>query len=409
MELLHTDTLEEAREKLKLQTADFKLRTYAVSCADSLGCICGEDVTAGENVPPFRRSTVDGYAVIAGETYGAGDANPIFFRVSGHVDIEKRAETGVHPGEAVLVQTGSMIPEQATAVLMVEYTESYAADKIVAYRAVSEGENIIQIGEDIKAGESLIPRGRKISARDIGMMAALGITEVKVLAPPELTVISTGNELADIDEPLSGSKIRDINAYALAAEAVSNGFRVRKKIRVPDDETMIFEAVSKAAAESDIVLLSGGSSKGSRDYTKSVLERVTQNVFTHGISVKHGKPTILSVERERRVIIAGLPGHPMAALLMFRLLILDWYRQKAGIAAPKPYFAVMQENVSSNQGRAACLPVRLVCGETDYGALPVYAKSGSISALSKADGYVMIPRNKEGLKKGERVRVEVWL
>lgn len=408
MELLHTDTLEEAREKLKSETEDFKLRERRVTCEASLGCICAEDIIAGENVPPFRRSTVDGYAVIAGDSYGAGDSNPIFFRVAGQVNIEERVSIGVNSGEAVQMQTGSMIPDRATAVLMVEYTESYAADKIVAYKAVSEGENIIQIGEDIKKGTCLIRKGRKINSRDIGMMAALGISKVNVYVPMILTIISTGDELVDIWESLSASKIRDINSYALAAEAVENGWVIRRQIRIADNKEKIFEAVSEAVGESDIILLSGGSSKGNKDYTKTVLEKITRNVFTHGISIKPGKPTILSVEQEHKVIIVGLPGHPMAALLMFRLLIVDWYMSKAGISRPKPYFAVMQENVSSNQGRATCLPVKLVCGEADYNAVPVYAKSGSISPLSKTDGYVMIPRNKEGLKKGERVRVEVW-
>lgn len=407
MELLHTDTLGEAREKLRLQTADFKMKTRRINCEAALGYICAEDIAAGENIPPFRRSTVDGYAVIAADSYGAGDSNPIFFQVAGRVNIEERACVPMVFGEAVQVQTGSMIPEQATAVLMAEYTESYAADKIVAYRAVSEGENIIHIGEDMAKGMCLIHKGRRINARDIGMLAALGIGEVTVYEPLVLTIISTGDELADMNEPLSASKIRDINSYALAAAARENGWIVRKQLRIKDDEEAIFEAVSEAVPESDVILLSGGSSKGDKDYTKTVLERITQNIFTHGISIKPGKPTILSVDGEHRTIIAGLPGHPMAAMMMFRLIVMDWYMTKAGIAKPKSYFAVMQENVSSNQGRETCLPVKLICGEEDYIAVPVYAKSGSISSLGRADGYVMIPRNKEGLKKGERVRVEV--
>ena len=171
------------------------------------------------------------------------------------------------------MQTGSMIPDRATAVLMVEYTESYAADKIVAYKAVSEGENIIQIGEDIKKGTCLIRKGRKINSRDIGMMAALGISKVNVYVPMILTIISTGDELVDIWESLSASKIRDINSYALAAEAVENGWVIRRRIRIADNKEKIFEAVSEAVGESDIILLSGGSSKGNKDYTKTVLEK----------------------------------------------------------------------------------------------------------------------------------------
>ena len=408
MELLHTDTLAEAREKLKTETENFMLRIHRIPCDEALGCVCAETVTARENVPSFRHSTVDGYAIIAKDSYGATDSNPAFYSVTGHVNIEERAAVSVMSGEAVQVQTGSMVPDEATAVLMVEYTETYSPNKIVGYKAVSEGENITQIGEDMKMGDCLIRSGRKINARDVAMMAAMGIGTVQVYEPLVLTVISTGDELVDMDEELSGAKVRDINSYGLAAQARSNGFIVRKQMRIKDQETAIRQAVEEALDESDVILLSGGSSKGNKDYTKKILEEITHNVFTHGISIKPGKPTILSYDRQHKTIIAGLPGHPMAAMLMFRLVILDWYETIAKIPKGYPYFAVMQENVSSNQGREMCLLVRLVCGEEDYTAVPVYAKSGSISALERADGYVMIPRNKEGLKKGERVRVEVF-
>ena len=210
IELLHTDTLTQAREKLKNETKNFELKVHRVACEEALGCICAKDVIAEENVPPFRRSTVDGYAIIAGDSYGAGDSNPAFYQVTGHVNIEEQALMTVDMGEAVQVQTGSMVPDGATAVLMVEYTEQYADGKIIGYKAVSEDENIIQVGEDMAAGDCLIQRGREINARDIGMMAALGICDIEVYMPPVVTIISTGDELVDIREPLTASKIRDI-------------------------------------------------------------------------------------------------------------------------------------------------------------------------------------------------------
>lgn len=412
MELLRTDTLEEAREKLEAQTKDFVLRTSRVEIEKALGRICAADVRSKENVPAFRRSTVDGYAVAASDTYGAGEAGPVFFKVRGHVRIEEKAEMCLGAQDAAQVQTGSMLPEGATAVVMSEYTENYAAGKIACCRAVSEGENVIRQGEDIREGECIIARGRRISAADIGMMASLGITELEVFEPLEVTVISTGDELADIREPLGAGKIRDINTYTLAAEAVECGMHVRKRIRVRDDREAIRSAVTEAAGESDIVLMSGGSSKGDKDYTRSTLEEVSHNVFTCGISIKPGKPTILAYDRERQTVLAGLPGHPMAAALMFRLLIADWNDRKAGRKKRLSCPAVMHENVSSNQGRTTCLPVKLEpfrdeAGNAGYEAVPVYAKSGSISALAKADGFIIIPRDREGLKKGEPVQAEL--
>lgn len=407
IELLNTDTLAQAREKLNKETENDVLKVRRIACADALGYICAEDIIAKENVPPFRRSTVDGYAIIARDSYGASDSNPAFYRVTDQVTIEETARTAVGPGEAVQVQTGSMVPDGATAILMAEYTEIYAAAKIIGYKAVSEGENIVQIGEDMAFGDCLIQRGRRINAGDIGTMAALGICDVLVYISPIVSIISTGDELVDIGEPLTASKIRDINSYGLAAEARTVGMTVRRQLRVKDNEEEIFKAVSQSVKDSDIVLLSGGSSKGNKDYTKKVLENITGNVFTHGISVKPGKPTILAYDREHRTVIAGLPGHPTAAMLMFRLVIADWYREKSGLRMRPPYRARISENVSSNQGRETCLLVRLISNEEGLVAKPIYAKSGSIASLGRADGYVLIPRNREGLNKNEPVWVEV--
>lgn len=407
IELLQTDTLTQAREKLYKETKNFELKIHWVACEEALGCICAKDVIAEDNVPPFRRSTVDGYAIIAGDSYGAGDSNPAFYQVTGHVNIEEQALMTVDSGEAVQVQTGSMVPDGATAVLMLEYTEQYADGKIIGYKAVSEDENIIQIGEDMAVGDCLIQRGREINAKDVGMMAALGICDIEVYVPPVVTIISTGDELADIGDPLTASKIRDINSYALTAEARRMGMTVRRRLLVRDDEKEILQAVSRSTKDSDIILLSGGSSKGNKDYTKKVLEELTGNVFTHGIAIKPGKPTILAYDRENCTVIAGLPGHPMAAMLMFRLVVIHWYCEKSGLQMPLPYMARISENVSSNQGRETCLPVQLVRRADALMARPIHAKSGSIRALGRADGYVRIPRNQEGLNKGALVWVEV--
>lgn len=408
MRLLHTDTLQSAREKLDFHTMDLEFKSARVKSQDALFRICAADVHAVENIPSFRRSTVDGYAVRAEDTFGASDSNPAFLDVVDHVAIEKQAKVAVHAGQAVAVQTGSMVPDGATAVVMVEYCENYLGDKIVAYKSVSNGENVTQVGEDIGSGECLIPKGKKITAGDIGILAALGIPKIEVYEPLAVTILSTGDELADPMEPLTESKIRDINSYTLAALCAEQGFVVKRCERLKDEEETLYRAVSAAVTDSDIVLLSGGSSKGEKDYTRQVLDAVTGNVFTHGIAIKPGKPTILAYEEKHQTIVAGLPGHPMAAALMFRLVIGDWWERKTGVSQKRAYPAVMSENVSSNQGRETCLLVTLVCGDEGYVATPVYAKSGSISPLSKSDGYLLIDRNKEGLKKGEKVRVITW-
>ncbi len=419
MELLNADSLEEAGRKLRQESSGLSLETEYVDLTSALGRICARDIAAGENIPPFSRSVVDGYAVRAKDTYGAGESGPSFFNVVGNVGIEEEARMSVHLGEAVQVQTGSMIPDGTTAVLMREYAQEYAPGKMAGYRALGEGENIICEGEDIRKGSCVLKRGREITSSDAGILAALGIREIEVWKPLAVTVISTGDELAGIEEPLTAGKIRDINSYVLAAEASRMGMAAVRILRCGDDETEIYHAVKDSLSDSGLILLSGGSSKGKKDYTKQVFEEISHNVFTHGIAVKPGKPTIVGYDKESRTILAGLPGHPMAAALMFRLLIGEWYMEKTGMTKKPPYPAVLAENVSSGQGRATCLLVELtlrrgraesdwkVEGEAGYEAWPVRAKSGSISALSRAFGYVMIPRDREGMRKGEKVWVEV--
>ena len=410
VELLNTDTLEEAGRKLREESLDLCLETEYADLMSALGRICARDTAAGENIPPFSRSVVDGFAVRAKDTYGAGESVPSFFSIVGNVGIEEQAAVTAGPGEAVRLQTGSMIPDGATAVLMSEYAEEFAPGKMAGYRALSEGENVIRAGEDMESGEIVLKRGRVITPSDIGALAALGIGRVQVWKPAAVTVISTGDELAGPGEELTGGKIRDVNTYVLAAEARRLGMEVRRTLRCPDDRTEIYRAVTGALPDSDLILISGGSSKGKKDYTKQVLEEISHNVFTHGITVKPGKPTILGYDRESLTILAGLPGHPMAAALMFRLLIGEWYRERTGAEKRLPCPAVLAENVSGGQGRATCLLVELKeleDQENRYEAVPVRAKSGSIYALSRADGYVMIPRDREGLRKGEPVRVEM--
>lgn len=407
MELLHTDTLEEARRKLLAATEEMEIDPCMVNLEEARGRISAGDLISGENIPPFDRSTMDGYALAAQESYGAGESSPVFLHICGQVGIEEKAEVIPGPGEAVRVQTGSMIPEGADAVVMAEYTEEYAPGEMICCRPVSPGENVIHAGEDVGKGETILCRGQKIGTGETGMLAGLGIREVEVYRQLSVTVISTGDELAAPGEILTAGKIRDINTDTLSAAVRDCGMQVSARMRTGDDGRQILQAVREASEESDIVLLSGGSSKGNKDYTKQVLEQVTGNVFTHGLALKPGKPTILAYDRERKTLIAGLPGHPLAAVLVFRLLIAWWHRRKTGMKDLLPVPAVMGNNVSSNQGRETCLPVRLVPSENGYEAVPVYAKSGSISALARADGYVLIPRDREGLKKGERVWAEL--
>lgn len=407
MKLLHTDTLLEAREKLKIATQNKHFKTIHIKTEDSLSSICAKDIYALEDVPSFRRSTVDGYALIASDTLGASESNPLFFDICGHIAIQEEASMKVNSLQAVQVETGSMIPDGANAVIMVEYCEEYIPHHLACFKAVSVGENITQIGEDVQKGHCLIKQGKKIDAYDIGMLVSQGITDIEVFQPLDISIISTGDELIDFHETRQSAHMRDMNSYTLSSLANLYGMHVISSKLVKDSQKEIENVVSDAIEKSDIVIVSGGSSKGNKDYTASVFHTLTNNVFTHGISIKPGKPTLIAYEETHQCLCVGLPGHPLAAILMFDLIVYDWYLYKTGYQRRKPYFATMQENVSSNQGRETCLLVEIIEDHHEYLAYPLYSRSGNMSSLQKAYGYVLIPRQKEGLKKGEKVRIEV--
>lgn len=407
MKLLHTDTLLEAQEKLKKATENKQLKTMRMKTEDALSYICAKDVYALEDVPSFRRSTVDGYALIASDTLGASESNPLFFDICGHIAIQEKSSITVSSMQTVQVETGSMIPDGANAVIMVEYCEEYIPGHLACFRSLSVGENITQIGEDVHKEHCLIKHGKKIDAYDIGMLVSQGITDIEVFCPLNLSIISTGDELIDFHEARHGAYMRDMNSHTLTSQANLYGMHVISSQLVKDTQKEIESIVRHAIEKSDIVIVSGGSSKGNKDYTALVFDRLTNNVLTHGISIKPGKPTVIAYEENHQCLCIGLPGHPLAAIFMFDLIVYDWYLYKTNCQRRKPYFATMQENVSSNQGRETCLLVQLVEDNHEYLAYPLYSKSGNISSLQNAYGYVLIPRQKEGLKKGERVRIEV--
>lgn len=407
MKLLKTDTLKEAQDKLQKATENMSLKTMKVKTEDALAFICAKDILALENVPSFRRSTVDGYAIKASNTYGASESNPLFFDIVASVAIHEETSIAIEDMQAIQVQTGSMVPSNADAIVMIEYCEEYTKGHLACYKAVSVNENITQIGEDVQKNTCLVAHGKKIDAYDIGLLVSQGIQEIEVYQPITISIISTGDELIDFHEVKTGAYIRDMNSYTIANQAKRYGMQVVQQKLVKDNQQEIEDALLHASMSSDIVILSGGSSKGNKDFTEIVFENMTHNILTHGISIKPGKPTVIAYDETHQSLCIGLPGHPLAAILMFDLIVYDWYLYKTHSSRPLPYFATMQENVSSNQGRETCLLVQLVENNQGYLAYPLYTKSSNISTLTKADGYVLIPRQKEGLKKGECVRIEV--
>ena len=407
MTLLKVDTIEAAREKIfeRVKTWSLKTEIKKIDEIDGQVCILAQDLYASNDIPGFRRATVDGYAVVSGDTAGAGEAIPVFLKMAGSVAMGKNADFAVRPGECAYVPTGGMLPQGADAVVMVEYTELVSANAAV-YEPVASGAGMAEIGEDAKKGELLLRRGALIRPQEAGALAAAGINSFSVFSPFVISIISTGDELVPPgNEPCPG-EVRDINTYALKALALKRGYNIVYSSVLPDDEKQIEAALKEAVAISDLVIISGGSSQGEKDLTAKLIDRVSKpGVFTHGLALKPGKPTILGWDEESKTLFAGLPGHPVSAMMVFELL-LGWIPDK--LFDRPPAFAIPARvscNMPGSPGRTLCQPVTLRFEDGCYSAQPIFGKSGMITTLTRADGYIIVDLNKEGLKKGENVLV----
>jgi len=417
MKLLNVDTIEQAREKILSCVKSWTEKTKNVSLDEALDCILAEDLFASCDIPSFRRSTVDGYAVIASDTAGASDSIPVFLKQTSSVSMGKEANFPIVPGECVYVPTGGMLPSCADAVVMIEYCETAINDsekKIISiYEAIASGAGTAEAGEDFQNGKLLLKRGTCIRPQETGALSAAGITKINIFVPLTVSIFSTGDELITPESDPGPGEIRDINTKLLKTLAVKNGYNVIASQLLPDDETMLEITVREALLSSDIVIISGGSSQGEKDFTAMIIDRIARpGVFTHGLAVKPGKPTIIGWDEKSKTLLAGLPGHPVSAMMVFKLFfgwLMETRHVKPGICKnifPVP--ARISCNVPGSPGRTVCLPVVLEFKNDFYTAQPVFGKAGMISTLTQSNGYIIIDMNKEGLKKDEQVLVYLF-
>jgi molybdopterin molybdotransferase len=407
MQLLKVDTLDEARQKL-LSVRKKPPETEIVPAAASLGRILAQNLYAPEELPAFPRSLVDGYAVKAADTGGAGESIPVFLRLVDKVRMGCPALREIKSGECAYVPTGAMLPTGADAMVMVEYSEAFGSDRIALYQSVAPGADLVLPGEDMKKGTLILQAGKKLLPADLGLMAAAGIQNLQVYKPLSLALISTGDELVNPETEPALGQIRDVNTYSLSALARLSGYSLGLSAVLPDDEAAIEARLKAALGKVDVVVLSGGSSKGERDYTVSVIENVTKpGILSHGIAFKPGKPTILGWDEATETLIVGLPGHPVSAVMIFKLLLSWLYRNLTGQREPFSIPARITTNLAGSPGKTTSIPVRLHW-DGGYRAEAIFGKSALISRLSQADGFITIDYNKEGLKKDEEVMVELW-
>ncbi|WP_084076195.1 molybdopterin molybdotransferase MoeA [Desulfacinum infernum] len=409
-------------EFLKVKTAEEiveMVRSFApleaeiVSVQEASGRVLAEDVTAPEPVPHFARATMDGYAVRARDTFGAGESLPALLEVIGEVAMGRPAETAVRPGTAAAIPTGGMLPDGADAVVMVEYTQPLDAHAIEVTRPVAPGDNVLQVGDDVALGEKVLERGRKLRPQDVGLLAAIGMEEVRVFRRPRVAIISTGDEIVPPEtRDLPPGKIRDINTYVVASQVREAGGRVGTIQVVADDLDELEAVCREALAAHDVVVLSGGSSVGIRDFTIQVLERFPgSELLAHGVAIRPGKPTILARLGEK--ILWGLPGQPASAMIVFTAFVRPCLLrlqgvENAGNLETNVRQAELARNIPSVHGRADYVRVSLSNDKGRLTADPVFGKSAMISTLSKADGYVIVPEHVEGLEAGTLVTVHLF-
>ncbi len=409
-ELFQARTVQDARELLREHIkTDYQVEQ--VPLLEAMGRRLAQDLTALDAVPGFARSTVDGFALRARDTFGATESLPAYLDVTGEVLMgQDAAATGVvGVGQAWRMPTGGMLPPGADAVVMVEYTEDLDELTIGVTRPVSPGENIVFAGEDINAGAGVLSRGHILRPQDLGLLGAVGVPSVPVLVPAKVGIISTGDELVETWEQPGPGQVRDINSYALYGQTVAAGAQPHIYGIVRDNFNLLLDRLKQALAECDMVLLSGGSSIGTRDVAARALDTLgSPGVLFHGISIKPGKPTVGAVVEGKPVF--GLPGHPVSAMVVFDLLVTPLLRYGVYLEDPLefPVRARLTRNMRSASGREDYLRVRLY---QDNGALvadPVLGKSGLISTMVRATGLARIASEKEGVEAGEYIEVKLF-
>ena len=383
-------------------------RVEAVSTFEALDRFLAVAPVAPHDLPEFARSTVDGYAVRARDTFGASSSQPAFLDVVGEVAMGRRADLQLGLGQTAIVHTGGMIPPGGDAVVMVENTQPADEHSIEVLSAAAVGENVIQVGEDVHQGDVILEAGRRLRPQDIGGLLALGITSVQAARPPRVALISTGDEVIPPDQTPGPGQVRDINSYTLAFLARRAGGEPILFGIIPDLREALAEAVRTAIAGCDLVVLSAGSSVSYRDMSAGVIGSMgAPGILAHGISIRPGKPTIVAVAQNKPVF--GLPGNPVSAMVLFDLLVAPAIRLALGARPFDVYRPQVQarlaRQINSAAGREDHVQVRLEERDGELWAVPVFGKSNLIYTLVRADGGVRVHLDSLGVEQGAWVMV----
>jgi molybdopterin molybdotransferase len=399
---------------LLFQYVPFKMPAVKkVSIEKAYNLVTSQDIISPENLPAFNRSTVDGFAVNAADTFGATESMPAYLNIVNEILMGEEPNFALKRGEVAKISTGGMLPSGADSVVMFEYTQYIDEKTLEVLKPVSPGENVIQAGEDAKKGEVIFKTGHRLRPQDIGALAGIGLKEVEVYEKPIVSIISTGDEIVPAGMPVKPGQVRDINTYTLSCLIEeSGGIPLRKGI-FKDNYELIYQVLKESIEESSMVIISGGSSVGAKDVTEKVINDIgTPGVLFHGVTLKPGKPTIGGIIDN--VPVLGLPGHPGAVIICFNIFVKPLILELSGTVKEKTFVrnriikAKINRNISSSPGREEHIAVKLEEINGELCAVPLLAKSGIITTLTQADGIVIIPVFKTGIIKDEIVEVRLF-
>jgi molybdopterin molybdotransferase len=393
-----------------------------ITISSALGRVLARDIISPSDLPEFDRSTMDGYAVRSGDTFGVAESRPGLLNVAGDILMGIMPSRGIGKGEAMRIATGGALPGGADAVVMFEHTQPVDATTIEVVKAVAPHENVSQVGDDMRKGEVVFSRGHVVRPQDMGALASMGITSIPAFEKPRVAIISTGNEIVPADTVPGPGRIRDSNSYNLEGLiSLAGGVAVKKGI-LPDDYDSLRAALEGAIADCSLVLFTGGSSVGTADFTARVINDLgPPGVLVHGVSIKPGKPIIIGLVKRRTtgapVPVFGLPGHQAAVSVCFDVFVKPVLSRFTG-AVPHPALAgitplrtakaKLARSIASAPGREDHVRVTLEKREDGLWARPVFGASGLISTLVKAVGTVVVPVNTIGIEAGQEVEVRLF-
>lgn len=403
-------TPQEAKERFARAYTPRPRGIEQVPLADAYGRVLAQDAVAREDLPSFDRSTVDGYAVRAADVAAAGSETPATLRLVAEVEMGETATVPVRAGEAVRIPTGGMLPSGADAVVMLEDVDERDR-RIAVRRPVRPAENVIRRAEDVRRGDTALRAGIRLRPQDVGLLAAIGITDVPVFLRPRVAILTTGDEIVAADRTPSGGQVRDVNTYTLAALVRQEGGLPHVGGIVEDVYDVLLRALREARRQADLVLVSGGSSVGEKDaVARAIGELGRPGVIVHGVSIKPGKPTILALVDGTPIV--GLPGHPVSGMVIFDVFVRGLLRGLAGRTDAPRFGSVVRarlaDPIPSAGVREDHIRVYLEQRDGDLRAVPVLGKSGVITTMTRADGVVVVPIGQRILDAGAEVDVHLF-